>query len=327
MKQETTQVKRLIATIKVVALALLLSVGASYILAAAPPNPPACPAEHPGCDAPIHTGVTTQIKKGNFFSNDTIFSITGLFTKLGVNNVEPVAQLDVVGDIHATEDICTDAGGGVCLGSSAATPAMQFMQVPVSYDLNPTGSEVALTLGSEVPAGTAAVLVSVSVSSDARVYFYTMDSVFTGGVGGRTGAGETVSSAGGQLILPIDSSKRLKYKLTGGDSDIIILASVDASSRSPITATCSPNKTTAPDTDANTTSDNVTWTANVSNAPAGTTYAWKSTGMTGSVSSGTLGSYTKTFSGTGVKVMNMYVTAGTANLTVTCSPNVTITAN
>ena len=41
--------------------------------------------------------------------------------KIGINNPNPADRLDVTGKIHATGDICTDAGGGKCL-STAGSP-------------------------------------------------------------------------------------------------------------------------------------------------------------------------------------------------------------
>ncbi len=35
--------------------------------------------------------------------------------KIGINNPNPVSVLDVIGDISATQDVCTDLSGGVCL--------------------------------------------------------------------------------------------------------------------------------------------------------------------------------------------------------------------
>ena len=38
--------------------------------------------------------------------------------RLGIGTRTPAHPLDVVGEIHATDDICTDAGGGVCLSTA-----------------------------------------------------------------------------------------------------------------------------------------------------------------------------------------------------------------
>jgi hypothetical protein len=45
---------------------------------------------------------------------------TKTVNKFGIGTVNPEARLDVSGNIHATEDICTDAGGGVCLSNLSA---------------------------------------------------------------------------------------------------------------------------------------------------------------------------------------------------------------
>ena len=38
--------------------------------------------------------------------------------RVGIGNENPKEELDVVGDIHASGDICSDVGGGICLGDS-----------------------------------------------------------------------------------------------------------------------------------------------------------------------------------------------------------------
>ena len=46
-------------------------------------NPPTGPAPAGNVDAPVHTGLTTQIKKGNFFSDKVVGAFAGLFNYFG----------------------------------------------------------------------------------------------------------------------------------------------------------------------------------------------------------------------------------------------------
>ncbi|MFM2357579.1 MAG: hypothetical protein RJA61_316 [Candidatus Parcubacteria bacterium] len=64
--------KEIIQGIKIVTLALMLSVGVSYVFADwTPPlaTPPGCTTGQPGCDAPIHVGSVGQTKVGNLIIN------------------------------------------------------------------------------------------------------------------------------------------------------------------------------------------------------------------------------------------------------------------
>ncbi len=79
--------------------------------------------------APLNVGNDPQIKSGSLrLGGLTVDNDTWLATSagnVGIGTVSPSEKLDVSGQIHATEDICTDAGGGVCLstagGSGVAT--------------------------------------------------------------------------------------------------------------------------------------------------------------------------------------------------------------
>jgi len=70
-------------------------------------------------DVPINVGGTGQSKAGGLVLN-TGGAANGLIVqngKVGIGTASPSQKLDVVGQIHATQDICTDAGGGKCLGT------------------------------------------------------------------------------------------------------------------------------------------------------------------------------------------------------------------
>ena len=53
----------------------------------------------------------------------TIEAVTG---DVGIGTTTPTQKLDVAGQVHATGDICTDAGGGVCLSTSK--PGIAFVK-------------------------------------------------------------------------------------------------------------------------------------------------------------------------------------------------------
>ena len=68
--------------------------------------------------APLNVSNVGQVKAGGLTLN-TSGAVNGLIVRLGrvgIGLTNPAKELDVVGEIHATGDICTDQGGGVCLG-------------------------------------------------------------------------------------------------------------------------------------------------------------------------------------------------------------------
>jgi len=70
--------------------------------------------------APLNVGNTGQSKSGGLILN-TGNAATGLivaYGKVGIGTTTPSYTLDVNGNVHASSDICTDAGGGKCLSSS-----------------------------------------------------------------------------------------------------------------------------------------------------------------------------------------------------------------
>lgn len=71
--------------------------------------------------APLNTANNSQIKKGNLAVNASSTWANGLivFGNVGIDDTSPDSKLDVDGQIHATDDICTDSGGGVCLSSAS----------------------------------------------------------------------------------------------------------------------------------------------------------------------------------------------------------------
>jgi hypothetical protein len=69
--------------------------------------------------APLNVGNTGQSKSGGLILN-TGGAVTGLVVdkgNVGIGITSPNQKLDVSGQIHASEDICTDAGGGKCLST------------------------------------------------------------------------------------------------------------------------------------------------------------------------------------------------------------------
>ena len=64
-------------------------------------------------------GPTGQSKAGGLILN-TGGAVNGLIVdkgSVGIGTTNPSQKLDVAGQIHATGDICTDQGGGVCLST------------------------------------------------------------------------------------------------------------------------------------------------------------------------------------------------------------------
>lgn len=99
----------IVSTLKVLALALILSVGVSYVLASAPVGgPPNCPTTIDACNGPVHTGATSQTKVGPLWadiigSNGNAYINGRLGIAIGAAN--PVAaNLDVAGTVRFRGD-------------------------------------------------------------------------------------------------------------------------------------------------------------------------------------------------------------------------------
>src|SRR3989344_8098864 len=116
-----------LATLKSVALAILLTLGVSYASAAwqaAPAGtPPACPClTIPGCNPPINISTTFQEKAGALDVVGTLSGINAIFTgKVGIGTLSPTQKLDVAGTVKATGfQLTTGAGASKVLTSDAS---------------------------------------------------------------------------------------------------------------------------------------------------------------------------------------------------------------
>lgn len=97
---------------KTIILAMVLSLGVSYIYAWAPPtaNPP-----DGNVSAPINASGISQVKEGPLGINGAFTAFNGAFFQ---GDTGGGVAVDVTGKIKATDDICTDAGGGKCLSTA-----------------------------------------------------------------------------------------------------------------------------------------------------------------------------------------------------------------
>lgn len=89
--------------------------------------------------APINIGSFGQAKQGGLILN-TGGAPNGLIVdkgNVGIGTPDPGQKLDVTGQIHATGDICTDAGGGICLSQLAGLLPRATIIIKVS---NPDGA-------------------------------------------------------------------------------------------------------------------------------------------------------------------------------------------
>ncbi|OFZ82307.1 MAG: hypothetical protein A2583_12110 [Bdellovibrionales bacterium RIFOXYD1_FULL_53_11] len=116
-----------LATLKSVALAILLTLGVSYASAAwqaAPAGtPPTCTdLTIPGCNPPINISTTFQSKAGALDVVGTLSGINAIFTgKVGIGTLSPTQKLDVAGTVKATGfQLTTGAGASKVLTSDAS---------------------------------------------------------------------------------------------------------------------------------------------------------------------------------------------------------------
>jgi hypothetical protein len=85
-----------------------------------------------GGDA-VRFGYTSKVI--NFNSN--LLYIDGGNSKIGIGTPNPTQKLDVVGQIHATGDICTDAGGGKCLSSGGSSDGGKGIEIIAVHSQTP----------------------------------------------------------------------------------------------------------------------------------------------------------------------------------------------
>lgn len=128
--------KQIFSASKIVALAVVLSFGLSYVYAWTAPTatPPTG-----NVSAPINTGDNTQYKAGNLVLNDSLLPFTnGLIVlngKVGIGTASPAQKLSVAGTIESTS-------GGVKFpdGSVQATAATLPVKTNAIYLAQTKGS-------------------------------------------------------------------------------------------------------------------------------------------------------------------------------------------
>lgn len=103
------QYGRILPALKILILALILSVGAGYVFASAPnSNPPVCDIAIDACNPPVNTGSKDQVKTGGFtaanlFSNGNAWINNSLGIAIPAGTL-PTANLDVAGTMKFRGD-------------------------------------------------------------------------------------------------------------------------------------------------------------------------------------------------------------------------------
>lgn len=149
MIKNNKSVAKVINTLKVLVLALILSVGISYVFAAGAPsaNPPTCPTSIDACNSPVHTGLTSQTKTGDLWVNGVLGANTNAFIngRLGIGlgaGVVPTASLDLAGTFKYRGDPISDPanvpGDGKILVSDA-NGSMKWKSIAAGLEVTQSG--------------------------------------------------------------------------------------------------------------------------------------------------------------------------------------------
>lgn len=104
-------------------LALIVAFGSvAYAGSYTPPPSPGYPSGNNNADAPINVGSSNQTKLGGILTLDGDLTVNDyLLAPSGIEvGTVTATSAPATGGIHASGDICTDAGGGKCLSSVGA---------------------------------------------------------------------------------------------------------------------------------------------------------------------------------------------------------------
>lgn len=133
--------------LKVLLLALILSVGISYVFAVGAPaaNPPTCPPELDACNSPVHTGLRLQTKTGDLWVNGVLGANSNAFVngRLGIGigaGSLPDTNLDLAGTFKFRANPVSDPAGapgaGKVLTSTDSFGNAKWLAPVTSSDTN-----------------------------------------------------------------------------------------------------------------------------------------------------------------------------------------------
>lgn len=202
--------KKHITSLSVLVLGFVIGASALTAIAQVVPGWNPAPANPPSgnVSAPLNTGALAQVKTGLLTLANLVFNPTGTPT---VKRGDVLTAVDTSGTVMWQSP---ENNSGIEFVNYAAQNIFSSA-TRIEYDFNPV-----------LPPNTPAILVSIDPPDDRRILFY-QGNQFIGGVGGRVGGGESVNSAGGQLILPLVNNK-ISYLTTGSSGlfSLTILAKV-----------------------------------------------------------------------------------------------------
>lgn len=133
---------RVLPMLKILILALILSVGVSYVLAAAPAsNPPTCDLAIDACNPPLHTGARAQIKTGGISVGSLISTGDALLNNslgIAIGAGLPTANLDVAGTLRFrgnVGDATSAPAAGKVLTAMDATGVAKWQTSSSNYQI------------------------------------------------------------------------------------------------------------------------------------------------------------------------------------------------
>jgi hypothetical protein len=188
-----------------------------------------------------NTGVSTSGILARFQANSTLGSGLSILTNgsVGIGTTTPAQKLDVVGQIHASGDICTDSGGGKCLSTAGGSSLLGLTTLAPSYNsfLGATAGAATTTAdqntligfgagaliqdgGTNTAVGASALAATVSSQANTAVGHKALNAMSSGTYNSALGAGSMKFTTSGTYNVAIGTNSL--YNNISGDHNTAV---------------------------------------------------------------------------------------------------------